>query len=237
MKILVGVCEASEWDEARVCAVVREGKLEDFCAVALEQALRLKEQHGEGEIVAFAMGLSPEALLRQALALGADRALGMKATSACEPLAVAKQIARLAQQEQVDLVLLGKQTADWQGGAMVGLVAGILGWPQIQPVSGLQWEQGQLHLQCYGEQYQLHSVVAPPVVLGVELGLAEPRFASLPAILRSRRQSLEWLAAEEEPLATQAYLALEPQNASRKAQQLHSVDELVALLNLEVEIK
>ncbi|ALQ47420.1 Electron transfer flavoprotein small subunit [Raoultella ornithinolytica] len=236
MKILVGVCEASEWDEARVCAVVREGKLEDFCAVALEQALRIKEQLGEGQILAFAMGLSPEALLRQALALGADRALGMKVATACEPLAVAKQIASLAQQEQVDLVLLGKQTADWQGGAMVGMVAGMLDWPQIQPVSGLQWQQGQLHLQCYGEQYQLHSVTQPPVVLGLELGLAEPRFASLPAILRSRRQELEWLAPPDEPRATQAYLSLEPQNASRKAQQLHSVDELVELLNHKVEI-
>ncbi|MDF7679167.1 hypothetical protein PT300_00425 [Enterobacteriaceae bacterium ESL0689] len=236
MKILVGICEASEWDEACGSAVVREGKLEDFCAVALEQALRIREQQGEGQVLAFAMGTSPEALLRQALALGADRALGIKMTDACEPLAVAKQIARLAQQEQVDLVLLGKQTADWQGGAMTGMVAGFLGWPQIQPVSDLRWEQQQLHLQCYGEQYQLHSVTSLPAVLGVELGLAEPRFASLPAILRSRKQALEWLTPETAPQVTQAYLSLEPQITRRNAQQLHSVDDLVALLNYEVEI-
>ncbi len=234
MKILVGVCEAYEWDEARVCAVVRAGKLEEFCAVALEQALRIREQLGEGQILVFAMGESPEALLRQALALGADRALGMKVTSACEPLTVAKQLARLARQEQVELVLLGKQTADWQGGAMAGMVAGMLGWPQIQPVSDLRWDQGKLHLQCYGEQHQLLTVTPPPVVLGVELGLAEPRFASLPAILRSRRQMLEWLVPETESRATQSYVSLEPKNTSRKAQQLHSIDELVELLNHKV---
>lgn len=237
MKMLVGVCEASEWDETRLCAVVREGKLEDFCAVAFEQALRIKEELGEGEILAFAMGPSPEALLRQTLALGADRAVGVKTASACEPLAVAKQITSLAVQEQVDLVLLGKQTADWQGGSMVGMVAGMLRWPQIQPVIGLAWQQGQLHLECYGEQYQLHAVTPLPAVLGVELGLAEPRFASLPAILRSRRQALEWLEPPVKAQATQAYLSLEAQHTSRKAQQLCSLDELVELLHHKVEIK
>jgi electron transfer flavoprotein beta subunit len=237
MKILVGVCEASEWDEARASTRVRAGKFEDFCAVALEQALRLKELQGEGQVLAFCMGLSPEVLLRQALALGADRALGVTVASPCEPLAVARQLATLAQQEQVDLVLLGKQTADWQGGAMVGLVAGILGWPQVEPVSGLQWDNEQLHLQYYGERHRWHSVQALPAVLGVELGLAEPRYAALPAILRARRQPLEWLPAEDDVAITQAYLALEPRSVSRQAQRLHSVGELVALLRPEVEIK
>lgn len=234
MKILVGVCEASEWDEVRASVTARSGQLEGFCTVALEQALRLKEQLGESQVLAFCMGESPETLLRQALALGADRALGVAVASPCQPLAVAQQLASLARQEQVDVVLLGKQTADWQGGAMVGLVAGLLAWPQVEPVNQLRWEKHQFHLQCHREHYQMDCVLAPPVVIGVELGLAEPRYASLPAILRSRRQELEWLVPDNQAIAEQHFIALEPRNVSRKAQRLNSVDDLVALLSLEV---
>ncbi|QCT20286.1 hypothetical protein FEM41_11825 [Jejubacter calystegiae] len=237
MKILVGIHEATEWDDARKNAVARTGKLDEFCAVALEQALRLKEQHEDVQVLAFCAASTPEAVLRQALALGADRAIGYRLTAHDDPWQVARLIAQLARQENPALILLGKQSTDWQSGVMTGLVAGLLNWAQAEPVSELQFAAGKWRALIYNEYHQVCSVLAPPVVLGVELGGAEPRYATLPSILRSRRLPLEWLSAEQINDSLLTYTALTPCQSRRRAQQLHSIDELVSLLKYEAENK
>ncbi|MEL4013103.1 electron transfer flavoprotein subunit beta/FixA family protein [Dryocola clanedunensis] len=233
MKILVGICEAAEWDELRSVATLRKGKLDEFCAVALEQALRIKEQESDVEIVVFCAGPAPEEILRHALALGADRVIGWD-TPEVTAWGVACQLEDIARKEKVDIVLLGKQTSDWQGGIVTGMVAEKLGWQQAEPVSEIQHDNGVLHVMCYERNHQLRLSLRLPVVLAVELSLATPRYAALPAILRARRQSLTMLAVHTPAQAGESEtVQLFTQAVQRKATQLNSVEELVAILKLE----
>lgn len=233
MKILVGVCEAAEWDELRSVATFRKGKLDEFCAVALEQAIRIKEQEADVEVLVFCAGPAPEEVLRHALALGADRVIGWE-TPAATAWGVACQLAEIAREEQVDILMLGKQTSDWQGGIIAGLAAEKLGWQQAEPVSEIQHDNGVLHVMCYESNHQLRLSLRLPAVLAVELSLATPRYAALPAILRARRQPLTMREASTPSLPGECVTTqLATQTVQRQARQLHSVEELVAILKLE----
>ncbi|MBF0124928.1 MAG: electron transfer flavoprotein subunit beta/FixA family protein [Magnetococcales bacterium] len=145
-----------------------------FDEVALEAALRLRES-GSGEVsdilaVSVAPSLEGEAILRTALAMGADRALLIEANSvSLEPLLVARVLQRVCVEQQPDLVLMGNQAPDVDNCQTGPMLAALLGWRQATAVSAM----GEL--------------LPPPAVITTDLTLNRPRYASLPNIMRTRR--------------------------------------------------
>ena len=158
----------------------------------VEQALRLREAGAEAEIVAVGYGPpASEQVLRSALALGADRAVLLEAEAPVDPLAVAVALADLIREQGADLVLTGGKQADWDSAALGPAVAEALGWPHVDWTTAFRLE---------GERFEaVHDVDdgsetvrgSLPVVITTQQGLNEPRYPTLPNIMKAKRKPLE----------------------------------------------
>lgn len=157
----------------------------------VEQALRLREASEGVEVVALAIGAQKnEEILRGALALGADRAIHVKAAVALDPVALSKVIAAVAKTEAVDLILCGGREADWDSEALGGAVAERLGWPQLTWVTELTLSSRELTGRHDTDEGSEGFRVDLPAVLTTQQGLNEPRFATLPNIMKARKKEL-----------------------------------------------
>ncbi|MCQ8239490.1 electron transfer flavoprotein subunit beta/FixA family protein [Rhizosaccharibacter radicis] len=167
-----------------------------FDEIAVEEAVRLKEKGVATEIVVVSVGAAQAAdTLRTAMAMGADRAILVQAEEAPEPLAVAKILRALVEREQPRLVLMGKQAIDDDMNATGQMLAGLLGWGQGTFASKI--EAGGDALSVTREVdggLETISLVLPAIVT-VDLRLNEPRYASLPNIMKARKKPLETIAA------------------------------------------
>lgn len=169
-----------------------------FCEIALEEAVRLKEQGVADEILAVSIG--PEQAqeqLRSALALGADRALLLQCESALGTLPVAKLLQAVVEQEQVDLVILGKQSIDTDNNQVPQMLAALLGWPQALFASQVQLAAERVQVTSEVDRGLRTQLLTLPAVISVDLRLNEPRFASLPNIMKAKRKPLEIKEAKE----------------------------------------
>jgi electron transfer flavoprotein beta subunit len=168
-----------------------------FCEIALEEGVRLRETGIASELVVVSFG--PEAAaeqLRHALALGADRALHyVTDTSAAEeqltPLTVARALQRLCELEQPDLVLLGKQSIDSDNNQVGQMLSALTDWPLATFASVLRLSDGELQVTREIDGGLETLGMALPAVVTVDLRLNEPRFASLPNIMKAKRKPLE----------------------------------------------
>ena len=157
----------------------------------VEQALRLRESGSEVEVVALAVGSArSEEALRTALAMGADRAILVETPDSLDVLAVSHVVAQIAGNEHVDLIFCGGQQADWDSHALGAAVAERLGWPQATWTNALTLERGQLigthDVDTGSETFQ----VALPAVVTTQQGLNEPRYPTLPNIMKAKRKEL-----------------------------------------------
>jgi electron transfer flavoprotein beta subunit len=205
-----------------------------FCEIAVEEAVRLKEKGIATEIVAVSIGpAKAEDTLRAALAMGADRAVLVLTEQRVEPLSIAKLLKAVALEESADLVLLGKQAIDDDANQTGQMLAGLLGWPQATFASRLEIADGVATVTREVDG-GLETVAAPlPAVVTVDLRLNQPRFASLPNIMKARAKPLRKAAAADFGIDLTPRLkvlsATEP--PARKAGEiLNSVSELVARL-------
>jgi electron transfer flavoprotein beta subunit len=162
-----------------------------FDEIAVEEAIRLKEKGVATEIVAVSIGpAKAQETLRTALAMGADRAILVQTEEEVEPLAVAKILAKIAEQEQPQLVVLGKQAIDDDNNATGQMLAALLGWPQGTFAS---------KVEVAGEATVTREVdggletvkLKLPAVVTTDLRLNEPRYASLPNIMKAKSKPLE----------------------------------------------
>ena len=170
-----------------------------FDEIALEEAVRLKEKGAASEIVAVSVGVAQcQETLRTALAMGADRAILVQSEASPEPLAVAKILRALVERERPGLVLLGKQAIDDDMNATGQMLAGLLGWAQGTFASRVELGAGE---QGKGVAVVTREVdggletvsLRLPAIVTADLRLNEPRYASLPNIMKARKKPLETL--------------------------------------------
>lgn len=165
----------------------------------VEEALRLRESGIEAEVVAVAVGPARmREALRSALAMGADRAIHIEAETGLDPIALSKVVAQIVQQEQAELVLCGGQQADWDSQALGAATAERLQWPQVTWTSALTLKDGTLTGRHDVDEGSEEFSVKLPAVVTTQQGLNEPRYPTLPNILKAKKKEMrnEPLAAE-----------------------------------------
>ena len=168
-----------------------------FDEIAVEEAIRLKEAGAATEIVAVSCGTAAsQETLRTALALGTDRAILVETDAPLEPLAVAKLLRAIAQRESPKLVILGKQAIDDDCNQTGQMLAALLGWPQATFASKLKIE-GERAAVTREVDGGLETVsIKLPAVVTTDLRLNEPRYVTLPNIMKAKKKPLETLKPE-----------------------------------------
>ncbi len=215
-----------------------------FDEIAVEEAIRLKEKGVATEVVVVSIGVKQaQETLRNALAMGADRAILIEATSDVhtdiEPLAVAKLLAAVVREEQPGLVLTGKQAIDNDMNATGQMLAALLGWAQATFASELAIEGDHARVTREIDGGLQTISVKLPAVVTVDLRLNEPRYASLPNIMKAKAKPLATKTPADYGVDVSPRLTVvktvEP--AGRKAGvRVGSVDELIAKLKDEAGV-
>ena len=213
-----------------------------FDSIALEEALRLREKIGEAEIVVVTIGSSECAeQLRTGLAMGADRAILVQSDNAPDSLGVAKVLAAVYAKEKPNFVLMGKQAIDGDSNQAGQMLSALLGIGQATFVSKLELTDGNKRAQCSRETDAgiEKMTVALPAVLTADLRLNEPRYVSLPGIMKAKKKLLE-----EIPLASLGVdatsrtrlLKMERPTGRKAGVRVKTVDELIAKLRDEAKV-
>jgi electron transfer flavoprotein beta subunit len=157
----------------------------------IEEALRIRESGVEAEIVA--LGIGPARLreaLRTALAMGADRAIHVETDIALDAIALSKVVVRVVEQEQAELVLCGGQQADWDSQALGAATAERLNWPQVTWTSTLALKDGILTGRHDVDNGSEEFSLALPAVVTTQQGLNDPRYPTLPNILKAKKKEM-----------------------------------------------
>ena len=163
-----------------------------FDEIAVEQALRLKEAGEVEEVIAVSVGPTQnQETIRTALAMGADRGIHIEAPQEIEPLAVAKLLKAVVAQENPNLVLVGKQAIDDDCNQTGQMLAGLLGWAQGTFVSGLEIDGTKAKVIREVDGGLEHIEITMPAIVTVDLRLNEPRYASLPNIMKAKKKPLD----------------------------------------------
>ncbi|MAS40169.1 MAG: electron transfer flavoprotein subunit beta [Porticoccaceae bacterium] len=169
-----------------------------FCEIAVEEAVRLKEKGIATEVVAVSMG--PQAAqeqIRTALALGADRGILVQTDVALEPLGVAKCFKALCDKESPDLVLLGKQAIDGDNNQTGQMLAALTGYAQATFASQITVGEGQLEVIREVDGGLQTIAIKLPAIVTSDLRLNEPRYASLPNIMKAKKKPIDSTTPEE----------------------------------------
>jgi len=213
-----------------------------FDAIALEEALRLKEKLGAADLVVVSIGGSDCAeQLRTGLAMGADRALLVRAETELDPLAVAKVLAAVVKRESPDLVLMGKQAIDDDSNQVGQMLAALLGVGQATFVSKLELLDNNTRARCAREtDAGIETVtVSLPAVITTDLRLNEPRYVSLPGIMKAKKKPIEELTLADLGVTAASrttVLKLESPPRRKAGVRVKSVDELVDKLRNEAKV-
>lgn len=210
-----------------------------FCEIAVEEAVRLKEAgHAEEVVVVSAGDKSCQEQLRAALALGADRAIHVD-TSAPEPLGVAKLLQSLVVKEQPGIVLLGKQSIDTDHNQVAQMLSALTQYPQGTFASKLVVE-GDSVLVTREIDGGLETLeLALPAIVSTDLRLNEPRYASLPNIMKAKRKPMEVITPESLSVnlaSTQHILEVMTPPARKAGVMVSNVTELVGKLKDEAKV-
>jgi len=211
-----------------------------FCEIAVEQAIRLKESGLVDEIIVVTVGAAQsQETLRTALAMGADRAILIETEETLEPLAVAKSLKAVVDREGPGLVILGKQAIDGDNNQTGQMLAALLGWSIGTFISDLVVEESIVKVtrEVDGGLEKLELV--PPAVVTVDLRLNEPRYASLPNIMKAKKKPLDTLSPSDLDVdvtpRTEVVSVVEPP-AREAGVRVGSAEELVEKLKNEAKV-
>lgn len=216
-----------------------------FDAIALEEALRIRERGQQAiEVLAVSIGRDDcDEQLRTALAMGADRALRIGVTEPLDPWNVAVTLAAVVRRENADLVLMGKQAIDDDSNQTGQFLAALLEWPQATFASKIELEDVPVPATARIDREidaGIETVtVKMPAVITADLRLNEPRYASLPSIIKARKKPIEFMAADElgVTLETRVELVhLEVATSQRTCVRVKDVAELVHRLRHEAKV-
>jgi len=213
-----------------------------FDSIALEQALRIKEELGEVEVVVVTVG-GEECLeqLRVGLAMGADRALLIKTPECLDALAIAKVLVAVYRREQPAFVLMGKQAIDDDSNQVGQMLAALLGIGQATFVSKLELTENNSKARCGREtDGGIETItVKLPAIITSDLRLNEPRYVSLPGIMKARKKPIEEMALPDLGLAVASrtqVLKLEPPARRKAGIRVKTVDELLDKLKHDAKV-
>jgi electron transfer flavoprotein beta subunit len=211
-----------------------------FDAIALEEAVRIRETGRDAEIVAIGIGSDDyKQQLRTALAMGADRALLVECPLAPDPWNVARILRAVVQREQPDLLLMGKQAVDDDASQAGQMLAAILDWPQATFASQIELVDDVATVERETDDGIEMVRVRLPAVITADLRLNEPRYASLPSIMRARKKPIEQLTLDELDIQLEPrieVLALHAVTSQRSCRKVNSADELLAALRDQVKV-
>ena len=169
-----------------------------FCEIALEEAVRLKEAGKVSEVIAVSVGKSDsQEQLRTALALGADRATLVETDALLEPLAIAKVLQKVVEDEKPELIILGKQAIDGDNNQTGQMLGALLDYPQATNASEVELESSSVKVtrEIDGGLQTLELNI--PAIVTTDLRLNEPRYASLPNIMKAKKKPIEEIAASD----------------------------------------
>ncbi len=248
MKILVPVKRVP--DPATTIRVLPDGSgiatdnikwvINPFDEIALEEALRIKEKQGSGEVVLCSIGQAGwQEQLRTGLAMGADRAILVKSDQPLDSLAIARILVKIINDEKPELVILGKQAIDDDSNQIGQMMAEMLGWPQATFASKIELADGRCTVTREVDG-GLETIAFPlPAVVTTDLRLNEPRYASLPGIMKARKKELKEIAAESLGVDLAPRLKVKRLTAPPKREagrKVASAAELVALLHSDAKV-
>jgi electron transfer flavoprotein beta subunit len=199
MKVLVPVKRVIDFNVAVRVKADRTGvdltnvkmSINPFDEIAVEEAVRLKEKGKVSEIIAVSIGpIGAQETLRTALAMGADRAILVKHEGELEPLAVAKILKAVVTEEKPDLVILGKQAIDDDCNQVGQMLAALLAWPQGTFAAKVEIEEGSIAVTREVDGGLQTISLKLPAIVTTDLRLNEPRYASLPNIMKARKKPI-----------------------------------------------
>lgn len=211
-----------------------------FDEIAIEEAVRQKETGATTEVVAVTCGVDKsQDVLRTAMAIGADRGILVKTDAQLTPLMVAKILKKIAEKEQPDLVILGKQATDDDAGQTGQMLASLLNAPQATAVSKLEPAEGKVTAIEEVDDGQKTVQLSLPAVVTVDLRLNEPRYVTLPNMMKARKKTIEQTTPEELDVSIESKLKVlkvsEPA-ARSEVQMVPDVGTLVSRLKNEAKV-
>ena len=211
-----------------------------FCEIAVEEAIRLKESGAASEVVVVSIGSTVcQEQLRSALALGADRAIHLDTEKTCQPLVVAKLLKAVALQEEAQLILLGKQSIDNDNNQVAQMLAALMACPQATFASNIQIENDKAIVTREIDGGLETLQISLPAVVSTDLRLNEPRYASLPNIMKAKKKPLDVVEAESlgiEIKSSQQTLQVFAPPKREAGVMVASVTELVDKLKNEAKV-
>jgi len=199
MKVLVPVKRVIDYnvkarvkaDQSGVDLANVKMSMNPFCEIAVEEAVRLKEKGVATEVVIVSIGpAQAQETIRTALAMGGDRGILVQSDADLEPLAVAKLLKAVAEEEKADLVLMGKQAIDGDNNAVGQMLSALLGWPQSTFAAKLEVAGGKATVTREVDGGVQTVEVSIPAVITADLRLNEPRYASLPNIMKAKKKEI-----------------------------------------------
>ena len=211
-----------------------------FCEIAIEEAVRLKEAGTATEVIAVTVGKSDsQEQLRTALALGADRAILIETNSLLEPLAIAKALAKVIESESPQLVILGKQAIDGDNNQTGQMLAALLNYGQATFASEISIEGDSASVTREIDGGLQTIKVSLPAIITTDLRLNEPRYASLPNIMKAKKKELDVQPIDAMGIDTaprMELLSVELPAAREEGIKVESVEELVGKLKNEAKV-
>ena len=211
-----------------------------FCEIAIEEAVRLKEAGTATEVIAVTVGKSDsQEQLRTALALGADRAILVETDSLLEPLSIAKALAKVIQAESPQLVILGKQAIDGDNNQTGQMLAALLNYGQATFASEISIEGDSASVTREIDGGLQTIKVSLPAIITTDLRLNEPRYASLPNIMKAKKKELDVQPIDAMGIDTaprMELLSVELPAARQEGIKVESIEELVGKLKNEAKV-
>ena len=245
MKILVPFKSVPDPNDATVAgaaASMPKSVINPFDEIAIEEALRIRERGDAAEIAGVTIGIpAVDEQIRAALAMGVDRAIRIDDSRALDPYAVARILRALVEKEAPHVVIMGKQAVDDDSNQVGQMLAALLGWPQATFVSKIEFLDNRARARCTRETDAGLEVIAIklPAIITTDLRLNEPRYVSLPGLMKARRKPIEILTCDQlgvsvQPLTTVLSTTRPPKRAA--GMRVDSVEELVAKLRQEAKV-
>ena len=211
-----------------------------FCEIAVEEAVRLREAGTASEVVAVSVGeKSCQEQIRTALALGADRGIQVEVEGRVEPLVVARLLKGIVERESPDLVILGKQSIDGDNNQTGQMLGALTGMPQGTFASEVKVDAGKLSVTREVDGGLQTLSLNLPAIVTTDLRLNEPRYASLPNIMKAKKKPFEVLTPAELGVEVTSHLTLvkvEPPPERSAGIKVESVEELMDKLRNEAKV-
>ena len=211
-----------------------------FDEIAVEEALRLREQGIATEVIAISIGVSQvKETIRNALAMGADSGIFVEVNETLEPLNIAKIISSIAKKENIDLMILGKQAIDDDMNATSQMVAALLNWPQATFASKIEIIDKVAKVSREVDGGIENIEVNLPAVISTDLRLNEPRYASLPNIMKAKKKPINEIKVDDLKINIKQrldILKVEEPSKRQSGIMVKTIEELVDKLKNEAKV-